>query len=80
MSVAMVPEHACDHRTATHLFPQTTLAIGEDSYSHHNDGDIGAPIINRFTFHLARFLEAPAPASNATPQDLADYLRCWPLI
>lgn len=57
---------------------RVTVPTGEDSYSHHNDGDIGVPIIDRFTFHLARFLEALTPRTNATLQDLADFMRCWP--
>ena len=48
---------------------------GEDSYSHHADEVIGVPIIDRFTFYLAHFLCGLAPGSNATLQDLADYLR-----
>jgi len=48
---------------------------GEDSYSHHADEDIGVPIIDRFTFYLARFLGGLSPGSTATLQELADYLR-----
>ncbi|KAK9828109.1 hypothetical protein WJX81_005327 [Elliptochloris bilobata] len=49
--------------------------VGEDSFSHHMDGDIGVPVIDRFTFHLARFLAGLAPRSNATLQQLADFMR-----
>lgn len=51
------------------------MSTGEDSYSHHADVDIGVPIIDRFTYHLTRFLGSIDRRSNATLQQLVDFMR-----
>jgi len=45
-------------------------AKGENSYSHHSDGDLGVSVIDRFTFHTLQFFEGVALGSRATLADL----------
>ena len=83
-NVQAQPAHTRAHHHCTpplavaHAVHRVAVPAGEDSYSHHNDGEIGVPVIDRFTFHLSHFLEALTPRSNATLQDLADFMRCCP--
>lgn len=44
--------------------------IGEDSLSHHSDGDIGVYVIDRYTHALLEFLEGIKPGSKATMSQL----------
>ncbi|CAG8521609.1 2330_t:CDS:2 [Funneliformis caledonium] len=44
--------------------------LGENSYSHHMDTDIGVAVIDRFTYYNLEFLEKVDMQSKATLQDL----------
>ncbi|RIA80606.1 peptidase C13 family-domain-containing protein [Glomus cerebriforme] len=44
--------------------------LGENSYSHHMDTDIGVAVIDRFTYYNLEFLERVDMQSKATLQDL----------
>ncbi|RKP04994.1 peptidase C13 family-domain-containing protein, partial [Thamnocephalis sphaerospora] len=48
---------------------------GENSYSHHADGDLGVAVIDRFTYYTLEFMERQAAGSNETSlQSLFDSL------
>lgn len=51
--------------------------LGENSYSHHNDMDIGVAVIDSFTHYVLQYLEGIDKGSKAT---LQDFVRCHPLI
>ncbi len=42
---------------------------GENSYSHHNDADIGVAVIDGYTHHVLQYLEGIKPGSKATMQE-----------
>jgi phosphatidylinositol glycan class K len=44
--------------------------VGENSYSHHMDSEIGVAVIDRFTYYNLEFLEKVDMQSKATLQDL----------
>jgi glycosylphosphatidylinositol transamidase (GPIT) subunit GPI8 len=44
-------------------------ALGENSYSHHNDMDIGVAVIDSFTHHVLQYLERVGRGSNATMRE-----------
>ncbi|CAG8440454.1 10950_t:CDS:2 [Acaulospora colombiana] len=44
--------------------------LGENSYSHHMDSDIGVAVIDRFTYYNLEFLEKIDMQSKSTLQDL----------
>jgi hypothetical protein len=44
-------------------------ALGENSYSHHNDMDIGVAVIDSFTHHVLQYLERVERGSNATMRE-----------
>ncbi|ORY24787.1 peptidase C13 family-domain-containing protein [Naematelia encephala] len=44
-------------------------AIGENSYSHHNDLDIGVAVIDSYTHYILQYLETTSKTSKATLQD-----------
>ncbi|CAI2173620.1 11076_t:CDS:2 [Funneliformis geosporum] len=44
--------------------------LGENSYSHHMDTDIGVAVIDRYTYYNLEFLEKVDMQSKATLQDL----------
>jgi len=44
--------------------------LGENSYSHHSDEDIGVAVIDRFTYYTLDYLENVGTASNSTIMDL----------
>ncbi|CAG8655501.1 16091_t:CDS:2 [Dentiscutata erythropus] len=46
--------------------------LGENSYSHHMDTDIGVAVIDRFTYYNLEFLEKIDMQSKSTLQDLFD--------
>ncbi|CAJ0758325.1 24826_t:CDS:2, partial [Entrophospora sp. SA101] len=46
--------------------------LGENSYSHHMDIDIGVAVIDRFTYYNLEFLEKIDMQSKATLKDLFD--------
>ncbi|KAK9717122.1 glycosylphosphatidylinositol anchor biosynthesis [Basidiobolus ranarum] len=46
--------------------------LGESSYSHHMDSDIGVAVIDRFTYYNLEFLEKIDMQSKATLKDLFD--------
>jgi phosphatidylinositol glycan class K len=46
--------------------------LGENSYSHHMDTDIGVAVIDRFTYYNLEFLEKIDMSSKATMQELFD--------
>ncbi|WWC64142.1 uncharacterized protein I303_106750 [Kwoniella dejecticola CBS 10117] len=41
-------------------------SLGENSYSHHNDMDIGVAVIDSFTHYILQYLETLGKASRAT--------------
>lgn len=43
--------------------------LGENSYSHHNDMDIGVAVIDSFTHYVLQYLEGIDKGSKATMQD-----------
>ncbi|KAJ9096357.1 hypothetical protein QFC21_005178 [Naganishia friedmannii] len=43
--------------------------LGENSYSHHNDMDIGVAVIDSFTHYVLQYLEGIDKGSKATLQD-----------
>ncbi|EPQ27607.1 uncharacterized protein PFL1_04745 [Pseudozyma flocculosa PF-1] len=45
---------------------------GQNSYSHHSDGDLGVAMIDRFTNHVLEFMEDKNKTSETTMQDLFD--------
>jgi len=45
---------------------------GENSYSHHQDSDIGIAVIDRFTHHTLNFLEKINQTSKSTMKDFFD--------
>jgi len=47
-------------------------AIGENSYSHHNDMDIGVAVIDGFTHYILQYLETLGKSSKATLQNFFD--------
>lgn len=49
--------------------------LGESSYSHHIDYDIGVAVIDSFTYYNLDFLEKIDMTSNATLNDLVKYIR-----
>lgn len=48
--------------------------LGENSYSHHSDMDIGVAVIDSFTHYALRYLEKVEPGSNATMQEFVSAL------
>ncbi|CDZ97722.1 gpi-anchor transamidase [Phaffia rhodozyma] len=44
--------------------------LGEPSFSHHNDPEIGVSVIDSFTHHLLSFMEGLNKTSSATFEDL----------
>ncbi|KAH8110793.1 peptidase C13 family-domain-containing protein [Phellopilus nigrolimitatus] len=46
--------------------------LGENSYSHENDNDIGVAVIDSFTHHVLQFMEGINKTSHASMQDLFD--------
>jgi phosphatidylinositol glycan class K len=44
-------------------------ALGENSYSHHNDMEIGTAVIDSFTHEILHYLETITKSSKATLQD-----------
>ncbi|KAF4564489.1 glycosylphosphatidylinositol anchor biosynthesis [Pleurotus pulmonarius] len=44
--------------------------LGENSYSHENDYDIGVAVIDRYTHYVLNFLEGVNKTSHTTMQDL----------
>lgn len=46
--------------------------LGESSYSHHSDTEIGVAVIDRFTYYNLDFLENVTRTSNLTMQDLVN--------
>lgn len=48
-------------------------ALGENSYSHHNDPDIGVAVIDSFTHYVLQYLEKVEAGSKATLQDFFNY-------
>jgi len=45
-----------------HVISKNVLSVGssmrnENSYSHHNDPELGTPVIDRFTYHTLEFME-----------------------
>ncbi|ORX39020.1 peptidase C13 family-domain-containing protein [Kockovaella imperatae] len=46
--------------------------IGENSYSHHNDMEIGCAVIDAYTHHVLNYLETINKTSKQTLQDLFD--------
>ncbi|KAI5118562.1 hypothetical protein M0805_005853 [Coniferiporia weirii] len=44
--------------------------LGENSYSHENDNDIGVAVIDSFTHHVLQFMEGINKTSHASMQDL----------
>mmetsp|Transcript_21413 Transcript_21413/g.41992 ORF Transcript_21413/g.41992 Transcript_21413/m.41992 type:complete len:360 (+) Transcript_21413:171-1250(+) len=60
-----------------HFQTDGVIAMGssrrnENSYSHHNDGDLGTPVIDRFTYHMLEFMDRQG--SKANFGDLLRYL------
>ena len=53
-------------------------ALGENSYSHHSDKDVGVAVIDRFTYFTLEFLEKSKGKKSI--QDLFDYLNNSPLM
>ncbi|CEM00675.1 unnamed protein product [Vitrella brassicaformis CCMP3155] len=48
--------------------------LGENSYSHHIDRDVGIAVIDRFTYYSLRYLEGLQPWSTNTMQHFFDAL------
>lgn len=48
--------------------------LGESSYSHHIDYDIGVAVIDSYTYYNLEFLEKVDMTSNATLHDLVSNL------
>ncbi|KAF9010266.1 peptidase C13 family-domain-containing protein [Cyathus striatus] len=46
--------------------------LGENSYSHSNDNDIGVAVIDAFTHYVLEFMEGANKTSHKTMQDLFD--------
>ncbi|WVW79214.1 hypothetical protein I302_101180 [Kwoniella bestiolae CBS 10118] len=44
-------------------------SLGENSYSHHNDMDIGVAVIDSFTHYILQYLETLGKASTATMKE-----------
>ncbi|OCF54449.1 phosphatidylinositol glycan, class K [Kwoniella mangroviensis CBS 10435] len=44
-------------------------SLGENSYSHHNDMDIGVAVIDSFTHYILQYLETLGKTSTATLKD-----------
>jgi len=44
--------------------------LGESSYSHENDNDIGVAVIDAFTHYVLEFMEGINKTSTLTMQDL----------
>jgi len=44
--------------------------LGENSYSHHSDADVGVSVIDRFTYYTLEYMEKVTPASNLSIMDL----------
>ncbi|EJD00184.1 uncharacterized protein FOMMEDRAFT_50097, partial [Fomitiporia mediterranea MF3/22] len=44
--------------------------LGENSYSHENDNDIGVAVIDSFTHHVLQYMEGINKTSHASMQDL----------
>ncbi len=44
--------------------------LGESSYSHENDNDIGVAVIDAFTHYVLEFMEGINKTSELTMQDL----------
>jgi hypothetical protein len=51
-------------------------ALGENSYSHHNDMDIGVAVIDSFTHHVLQYLERVERGSNATMREFVSCCLC----
>jgi phosphatidylinositol glycan class K len=49
--------------------------LGENSYSHHNDMEIGVAVIDSFTHYVLQYLEGIQRGSNATMQDFVSSAR-----
>lgn len=50
-------------------------ALGENSYSHHSDNDIGVAVIDSYTHHILQYLETLGKSSKATLQQLVRLYR-----
>lgn len=49
--------------------------LGENSYSHHNDMEIGVAVIDSFTHYVLQYLESIQRGSNATMQDFVSQIN-----
>ncbi|KAG7563115.1 hypothetical protein FFLO_01423 [Filobasidium floriforme] len=47
--------------------------LGENSYSHHNDHDIGVAVIDSYTHYVLQYLEGIDIGSNKTMKDFFDH-------
>ncbi|KZT62510.1 hypothetical protein CALCODRAFT_522367 [Calocera cornea HHB12733] len=59
------------------IYSPNILATGsselkENSYSHHNDADIGVAVIDSFTHYILQYMEGENKTSKATMKDLFD--------
>ncbi|EIW67126.1 hypothetical protein TREMEDRAFT_15877, partial [Tremella mesenterica DSM 1558] len=52
-----------------HIISTGSSQLGESSYSHHNDYDIGVSVIDSFTHEVLLYLETLGKTSNSTMED-----------
>lgn len=52
-----------------------TSKLGEKSYSHHSDTDVGLHVIDRVTFYTQEWFSTVGPTSEATLEQLLQYVR-----
>ncbi|ORX57525.1 hypothetical protein DM01DRAFT_1284350 [Hesseltinella vesiculosa] len=58
------------HIDSPNILATGSSKLGESSYSHHIDYDLGVAVIDSFTYYNLEFLEKIDMTSNATLQDL----------
>ncbi|KAK9808910.1 hypothetical protein WJX72_006219 [[Myrmecia] bisecta] len=66
--------------TSPRVLAMSSSKLGESSYSHHVDSDVGLAVIDRFTYFMLEFFERIDRHSKATMQHLVDYVRPKPLL
>jgi phosphatidylinositol glycan class K len=49
--------------------------VDENSYSHHGDGELGVTVIDRFTYHMLKFVEDVRRMGKTASASLADLFK-----
>lgn len=60
--------------SSPNIMAAASSAVGQSSYSHHSDSDIGVTVVDRWTYYNLQTLEKVKRGDTATMQDLVYFL------